>query len=202
MMKTAIFACLTCFALSAVNIPVYAEVKSLQSPTLTSLVAGKTFDGKIVGYGWGEEDDPTSLSLDFTVVEPTLFDAAEVESLVDGDSIIAGYEIYTVKSAEVVDDKGVIIITPKEEWLTPLTFTVQEDGTCIAENGEGLLRTDCFSFPGKVSADLVYINAEGESLSAAELMKDLSEEKIETYSDIANITFDENGYIVELDFSE
>ena len=66
----------------------------------------------------------------------------------------------------------------------------------------GAIPSFSFSFPGKVSADLVYINAEGESLSAAELMKDLSEEKIETYSDIANITFDQNGYIVELDFSE
>ena len=179
--------------------PVSADVKSLPSPTLTSIVAGKVFDGKIAGYGWGEEDDPTSLSLDFTVVEPTLFAAAEIEALTEGDTIIAGYESYTVGAVE--KEEGKIVITPKEDWLTPLTFTVNEDGTYAAAAGEEILQSDSFSFPGKLRPDLVYVNAKGESLSAAELLKDLSAEAIETYSEVASITFDEDGYVVELDFS-
>ena len=185
---------------TGLSLPVSAEVKCLPSQALKSLVAGKSFDGKISGYGWGEEDDPSSLSLDFTVLEPILFDADEIESLEAGDEIIIGYEVYTVDTAKAEGSN--FVVTPKEEWLTPITFKADGDDIYGAENAEGTIKIDSFSFPGKLAADLVYINKEGNSLSAAELLKDLSEEAVDTFSDFPKITFDEDAYIVELNFSE
>ena len=194
--KAAITTIIICSILEA-GVSVSADVKSMPSPTLVSAVAGKTFEGKISGYGWGQEDDPASLSIDFTVVEPIIYEAAEIESLTAGDMIIAGYESYTVSSVE--QDGKSIIVTPAEEWFTPITFTACDDGTYSAENEEGVLKSDSFSFAGRLRPDLVYVNGKGEQLTAAELLKDISGEVFDTYSTFVKITFDENGYIVELD---
>ncbi len=197
--KTAAAAIITCSLLAA-GVTASADVRSLPSKTLASLVAGKTFEGKISGYGWGEEDDPSSLSIDFTVIEPLIYEAAEIDSLSAGDVIIAGYESYTVSSVEQAENA--VVVNPEEEWLTPVTFTAGEDGNYIAGNDEGVIKYDSFSFSGKLGVDLVYVNAEGEQLTAAELLKDFTGEVIDTDNSVPKITFDENGYIVELDFTE
>ena len=182
------------------GVMVSADVRSLPSPALVSVTAGKTFDGKIYGYGWGEEDDPSSLSLEFTVIEPIIYDAAEINSLSAGDVIIAGYDSYTV--ASVKQEEGTVVVTPEEEWYTPVIFRAGDDGTYVAENEEGVITSDSFSFSGKLAPELVYVNTEGEQLTAAELLKDISGGAIDTDSSVVKITFDENGYIVELDFGE
>ena len=174
------------------------DLKNLPSPALKSFVSGRTFDAKISGYGWGDEDDASSLSLDFTVVEPLTYAADEIESLSKGDLITAGYEVYTVDSVETEDGK--VKITPEEMWLTPLVLTANEDGEYTAENEEGVLKGDSFSFQGSLSSELVYVNTEGEQLTALELLKDLTEERIDTDSSVIEITFDEDGCVVEVNF--
>ena len=175
------------------------DLKSLPSPTLKSFVSGKTFDARITGYGWGEEDDVSSLGLDFTIVEPLTYAADEIETLSKGDLISAGYEVYTVGSVKTEDDQ--VKVTPKEPWLTPLVFTVNEDGVYIAENEEGVLRGDSFTFQGSLSSELVYVNAEGEKLTASELLRDLTKEALDTESAVVKITFDEDGCVAEVNFS-
>ena len=175
-------------------------LRGLPSPALKALVANQTFSARIAGYGWGEEDDVSAISLDFTVVEPIVFAADEVEALAVGDSIIAGFEVYTVKSVEEAEEG--IVMTPEEEWLTPVTFQPYENGGYTAEDENGVLNADSFSFPGRLGSELEYVNAEGEQLTAAELLKDLVEGSLDTDSSVPKITFDEEGYIVKLDFAE
>jgi len=197
--KTIAAMIMTCIIFSA-GVTASADVKSLPSGTLVSVVAGKTFDGKVSGYGWGEEDDPSSLNMDFTVVEPIHYKAAEIESLKAGDVIIAGFDAYTVASVQT--DGSSVVVKPEEEWLTPVTFSAADDGTYTAENEEGMLKSDSFSFSGNLDPALVYVNTEGEELTEAELLRDISDEKIDTYSTAVKITFDENGFVVKLDFGE
>ena len=195
--KTAATAAILC-AILAASVTASANVTSLPSKTLVSLTAGKTFDAKIAGYGWGEEDDPSSLSIDFTVIEPTSYAAADIESLAADDQIISGYESYTISS--VKQDGSSIIVAPKEVWLTPLTFTPADDGSYTAETEDGMVMSDSFTFPGKLSPDLVYVNAEGEELTAAELLRDMSADSIDTSASTTKITFDENGLVTEINF--
>ena len=176
------------------------DVRSLPSPALTAFVSGKTFDSKINGYGWGEEDDVSSLSLEFIIMEPVTFAAEDIEGLAKGDTVTIGYDFYTV--ADVRKEGESVIMTPEDEWLTPVTFTPQEDGVYTAENEEGVLKTDSFSFPSHLASELVYVNAGGEELTAAELLHDLADGSLDTDGSRPEITFDENGYIIKADFSE
>ena len=133
-------------------------------------------------------------------MEPLTFAADEIEALSAGDAVNAGFELYTVASVEDAD--GSIKVTPEEEWLTPITFTKNDDGVYMLENEEGIMREDSFSFPGRLGSELVYVNSDGEQLTAAELLKGLVDGTIDTDFSIPKITFDEEGYIVELNFSE
>ena len=176
------------------------EVRALPSPALTAFVSGKTFDSKINGYGWGEEDDVSSLSLDFIIMEPVTFAAGDIEGLEEGDTVTIGYEFYTVASVEKGENS--VVMTPEEEWLTPVTFTANEAGSYTAENEEGVLKTESFSFPSRLADGLVYVNADGEQLTAADLLRELAEGSLDTDSSMPGITFDESGFITEINFSE
>lgn len=199
MKKTFAMVCLvSCFLGTGLQAAA-ADMKCLPSPSLTALVAGNTFDGRLTGYGWGEEDDPSSLSLDFTIVETCTFAADEVEALAAGDIINAGFNVYTVGSVEA--ENGSIKVIPEEEWLTPMTFTLGDEGVYTAETEEGIVRADIFSFAGNLRADLVYINAEGESLTKAKLLKDIVDGTLDVDNSVPQITFDENGFVIELNFS-
>ena len=177
-----------------------AVLHALPSASLKTFLAGKTFEARFAGYGWGEDDDVSSLSLDFTIVEPLTYAAEEIEALTEGDSIVAGYEWYTVASVEEAD--GAITVVPEEEWLTPITFTAAEDGSYAAETEDGALTGDSFSFPATLSDELVYVNAEGEELTAAELLQGLVEGSVDTDTSTVILTFDENAAVAEIDFSK
>lgn len=202
MKKAAGLICTVCVIMGAASV-VSAEtkqVKGLPSPSLSAFVSGKTFDSRINGYGWGEEDDAASLSLDFVILEPMTFAAADIEALAAGDTVSIGYEVYT--AASVQNEANAVILTPEEEWLTPVTFTAGEDGVYTAENEEGALKTESFSFPAHLAAELVYVNAAGEQQTASELLHDLAEGSLDTDGSVPKITFDENGFISEINFSE
>lgn len=202
MKKTVALFCMSSMILGSASVASadMSVVRGMPSPALVSAFAGKTFDARITGYGWGEEDDASSLNLDFTIVEPLTYSAAEIEALEAGDNIIAGYEVYTVSAVE--KEEGAIKVTPEEEWMAPLTFTANDAGAYTAENEEGVLRADTFSFPACLGEDLVYVNAEGEQLTAADLLKGFVDGSFDPDSCIPKITFDENGYVVELNLSE
>ena len=172
-------------------------VRSMPSPVLASMLAGKTFDARVTGYGWG--DDVDSISLDFTVTEPLTFSAEEIESLETGDIIDLGMDSCTV--ASVGNEGGTIKVVPEEDWLSPVTFTANENGGYTAEDENGMMTTDSFSFPSRLGADLVYVDAEGQSLTAEGLLDDLEESVLDVDEATPKITFDEAGYIVELNFS-
>jgi hypothetical protein len=61
---------------------------------------------------------------------------------------------------------------------------------------------DSFSFSCRVRPDLVYINEEGDSLTAQDLMDALSEDAIDTSVEKPQMTFDEEGYLTQMDFSK
>lgn len=172
-------------------------IQSMPSPGIASLIAGKTLDVRLTGYGWGETVD--SLSLDFTVTEPAIFPASDIEDIKEGEVISTGMEGYTVTSVEKTEDA--VTVVPEEEWLTPITLTQNDDGNYQAENEEGVLMIDSFSFSARISADLAYINTEGDTLTAEELMQDLSEGMLDTDSIQPKAAFDEQGYLVELNFA-
>jgi hypothetical protein len=48
----------------------------------------------------------------------------------------------------------------------------------------------------------VYINEEGDSLTAQDLMDALSEDAIDTSAEEPQMTFDEEGYLTQMDFSK
>ena len=173
-------------------------ISSLMPQPVLDLIGGKTFQARVSGYGWGESAE--TLKFDITACEPMLFSAEAVESLKPGDSIDAGMDIYTVKTIQDKDDS--MEITPEEMWLTLVVFRINEDGNYTAEDGNGILTVDSFSFSCRVRPDLVYINEEGDSLTAQDLMDALSEGAIDTSAEEPQMTFDEEGYLTQMDFSK
>ncbi|HCI74562.1 MAG TPA: hypothetical protein DHV42_08520 [Lachnospiraceae bacterium] len=172
-------------------------IHSLVPQSVIDLIGGKTFQARLSGYGWG--DSPETLKFDFTVREPMLFSADAIESLKPGDSIDAGMDVYTVKTVDSSEDSTKII--PEEVWLTPVVFTMNEEGTYTAEDGNGPLTVDSFSFSCRIKPDLVFVDAQGDTLTAQDLMDALSEDTVDTDTTTPQVTFDEEGDLTTIDFS-
>ena len=174
-------------------------VRTLPAASLKPVIAGKTISARVAGYGWGEEDDVSSLNLDLTITDQASIAASDAESLAEGDELIIGYDVYTVKSVEQTDDG--ITVTPDDEWYSPVTLVKSDDGSYLAENEDGPLLVDSFSFQPQIAQEVAYINEAGEELAKEDLLKDLVDEALDTYSIVPVVTFDEDGYLTGIDFS-
>ncbi len=179
--------------LSSVSIGNGKTVSPEPSPLLIQTVADKTFSARMNGYGWGGDEDAYSFSFKFC--EPAVFSAEEIEALKKGDTLVMGFESFTV--AKLQKEDGQITVTPKESWLEVLTLRKTEDGAgYTAETGAGLLMLEVLSMDCVAGPEFVYRGAAGETLTAKELLNLLWSEAFDLSDEILEIGFDGAGMLL------
>ncbi len=194
-----LLAAMLAFALAAGAETLRPEMSVL----LRELVAGKTFRNVRL-TGCVMEDGAGRATLTFALCERERFPAAQVEALVPGDTIVAGGDIYTVRS--VMDDEWGRIVNEGDPDEGCLIFDRhEEDGvyTATTDTDNPMWQT-AVSITCEADGSLVYLDFSDPEddepivLGFGELMRRIENEEIFLDENNTTITFDENGKLTEL----
>lgn len=183
------------------------DVNPLPSETLKGLLAGKTFNARVSGYGFAEDENGngyTDVWLSFTICERDRYTAEDIQSLEVGDKLILGirspYDVLDITT----DEYNYVTLNDKTEWYENLVLYPEEDGTYVSANAtENPYWHDILSFEIEADDSMIFRDfsdpeaEEPTDRTLNDFLKMVSEE-VSFNEDNTEITFDENGHLAVL----
>ena len=203
---TAILCALLMICLAAVSfaedVPVSNVYKPNTSETFKALVAGKTFEARIDGFGSAGEDEDAKYDIAIKIYERDRFDPAVIENLAEHDILSFGDGTTFMVMEVERDEYGV---TVKDGDGNGYSFFKAEDGNAYiaATETDNPFYTPVFTFEVPLEKDISFLdwsdpeNLEGPVKLGFEELRDhlLEGTSFEPYN--TKVTFDENGKLVE-----
>ena len=193
---------IACLAVSAcAEAPSSSLYKPVMSETFRTLVAGKTFEARIVGWECFGEDEDSRYTVTLTVCEETRYNA-DIANLKAND-IVAFEPGYAVMAMEVKPDE--FGFDMKDGLNDGYIFTKAEDGTyTVRTETDNILYTEVFTVTVPLDKDVRFLDGSNpENLEEAvkkgyEELLDLllGDTSFAPYN--TKVTFDENGKLVEI----
>ena len=186
-----------CSVASAETAPAQ-KVKPVMPERLRELVAGKTFTARWDGYACDEEIE--NVTLYFQVCEQETYTAEEVEALQAGDVIVIGGDEFVVKAIEQ-DEFGYNVTGL---WYSIFLYKGDNGLYKAVTDTENRFYTNLFAFEVPAPTDLRFLNwSDPEAEAPVEMtLKDLvtmrMNDEIFSSEDNTEITFDENGRLIEI----
>ena len=198
MKKTLRILVLFCLAATALTASAYAQtVEPVMPETLKSLVAGKTLLAIMEGYSSDAEMEHATLF--FQICEQEHYRREEVEALAAGDVILVGGEAFAIREAER-NEYGYVLTG---EWYTIFLYENDEGMYYAVTDTEHRFYKKAFAIEAPAQSDLRFRDwSDPEADAPLELtLKDLltryANEDIHSMPDNTEITFDEEGRLVE-----
>ncbi|MBR5109866.1 MAG: hypothetical protein IK099_06690 [Clostridia bacterium] len=203
---TAVLMALTLICLAAAA-SAMTVIKPNASDTLKALLGGKTYNARISGWGSIGEDEDAKFTVMITVSEEDRFDAAVIENLQVHDAIIFGNGMSAVISEITPDEAGTGFLVKGSNY-DAYSFYKLEDGSYAAKmENDYPFWTDVFTVEVPLEKDVKFLDwSNPENLDApVELGFDELLDRLIDGTDFAayntQVTFDENGKLVELLYS-
>ena len=170
-----------------------------------ALVGGKSFSARITGLKSTGEDEDTKFRISITVCERDLYAAATIENLAAGDILYFGDGTATVVDEVIPDEFG---FTVKGKSGDAYSLSRNEEGNyTITTDTDYPFWTDVFEITVPLEKDIRFLdwsdpeNHEGPvELGFSELLDHLLDET-SFVPENTQVTFDENGKLVELLYS-
>ena len=191
-----------CFAIAAsAEAPVSNLYRPNTSETFRALVGGKSFEAGITEMTSTGEDEDAKFTITMTVYERDRFDATVIENLAKGDILSFGNGTATMVMEVTHDEYGAAVKGSDNE---DYSFWKTEEGTYIASTVPDYpLYAEVFTIKVPLEKDVIFLDwsdpenlDEPVKLGFDELLDHLLEGTA-FFPDNTQITFDENGKLVE-----
>jgi len=190
---------LICALLMAMTAAASADtVKPVGSELQRSVLAGKTFIGRMEGYVSDEEMEHATLY--FQICEPENYAAQEVEALKAGDVIVVGGDNFEIKEVKQ-DENGYELVG---EYYTVFAYKNEDGAYYLVTDTENRFYKDVFGFGVTVPEDFKFLDwsdPEAEQpteLTLHDLLVKYSNEEIHSTEDNTEFSFDENGALTQV----
>ncbi len=173
-------------------------VTPLESELKRSVLAGKTFIGRMEGFASDEEMENGTLY--FQICEIETYTVAEVEALQAGDVIVVGGDEFEIKA--VKQDEYGYDLTGK--YYNIFLYKNDEGAYYAVTDTENRFYKDVFGFSAVPSENFKFLDwsdPEAEQpteLTLHDLLERYSKEEINSTADNTEFSFDENGNLAQV----